>query len=215
MRVPRSRDDGRVPGPGGTGVLGLAKRLRVPVFQASTREAHGDPEVDPQVEDYWGRVNPIGPRACCDEGKRCAETLFFDSRRQHGLRIRVARIFNAYGPRMHPHDGRVVSDFIVRALRGEPLTIHGDGRQTRSLALQRPDAYRTTGCPVGAGAARRRERRQAFPPGRCVVGMSRDAGARWPWRRGRLCRQRPPAVVAAPRRRLVARLPGAALGSGR
>jgi UDP-glucuronate decarboxylase len=114
-------------------MLGLAKRLRGRILQASTSEVYGDPEVHPQPEGYWGRVNPIGPRSCYDEGKRCAETLFFDYRRQHGLDIKVARIFNTYGPRMHPDDGRVVSNFIVQALRGEPLTLYGDGTQTRSF----------------------------------------------------------------------------------
>ena len=118
---------------GAINVLGLAKRLRAKVFQASTSEVYGDPEVHPQTEDYWGHVNPIGPRSCYDEGKRCAETLFFDYHRQHGLRIKVARIFNTYGPRMHPNDGRVVSNFIVQALAGKPLTIYGDGGQTRSF----------------------------------------------------------------------------------
>ena len=114
-------------------ILGLAKRTRARVLQASTSEVYGDPEVHPQTEEYWGRVNPIGPRACYDEGKRCAETLFFDYQRQHGLEIKVARIFNTFGPRMRADDGRVVSNFIVQALRGEPLTIYGDGRQTRSF----------------------------------------------------------------------------------
>lgn len=118
---------------GAINMLGLAKRLGVRIFQASTSEVYGDPEVHPQPESYWGRVNPIGPRACYDEGKRAAETLFFDYHRQHGLAIRVARIFNSYGPRMAPDDGRVVSNFILQALRGEPLTIYGDGSQTRSF----------------------------------------------------------------------------------
>lgn len=118
---------------GAINMLGLAKRLRVPILQASTSEVYGDPEVHPQTEDYWGRVNPIGPRACYDEAKRVAETLFFDYHRQHGLDIRVARIFNTYGPRMAADDGRVVSNFIVQALRGEPLTVYGDGSQTRSF----------------------------------------------------------------------------------
>ena len=113
--------------------LGLAKRLRVPVLQASTSEVYGDPDVHPQPETYWGNVNPIGPRSCYDEGKRCAETLFFDYRRQHDLPIKVVRIFNTYGPRMHPNDGRVVSNFILQALRGEDITIFGDGEQTRSF----------------------------------------------------------------------------------
>ena len=118
---------------GAINMLGLAKRLNVPIFQASTSEVYGDPEVHPQSEDYWGRANPIGPRACYDEGKRCAETLFFDYYRQHDLRIRVARIFNTYGPRMHPRDGRVVSNFVVKALMGDPVTVYGDGLQTRSF----------------------------------------------------------------------------------
>jgi UDP-glucuronate decarboxylase len=118
---------------GAINMLGLAKRLRVPILQASTSEVYGDPEVHPQPEDYWGKVNPIGPRACYDEAKRVAETLFFDYHRQHGLDIRVARIFNTYGPRMAADDGRVVSNFIVQALRGEPITIYGDGSQTRSF----------------------------------------------------------------------------------
>ncbi len=118
---------------GAINMLGLAKRLRARILQASTSEVYGDPEVHPQREAYWGRVNPIGPRACYDEGKRCAETLFFDYWRQHKLAIKVARIFNTYGPRMHPNDGRVVSNFIVQALGGEPITIYGDGRQTRSF----------------------------------------------------------------------------------
>jgi UDP-glucuronate decarboxylase len=118
---------------GAINMLGLAKRLRVPILQASTSEVYGDPEVHPQTEDYWGKVNPIGPRACYDEAKRVAETLFYDYHRQHGLAIRVARIFNTYGPRMAADDGRVVSNFIVQALRGEPLTIYGDGSQTRSF----------------------------------------------------------------------------------
>jgi len=118
---------------GAMNLLGLAKRLRCPIFQASTSEVYGDPEVHPQREDYWGHVNPIGTRACYDEGKRCAETLFFDYHRQHGVKIKVARIFNTYGPRMHPRDGRVVSNFITQALSGEDLTIYGDGSQTRSF----------------------------------------------------------------------------------
>ena len=118
---------------GALNMLGLAKRLRCPVFQASTSEVYGDPEQHPQREDYWGHVNPVGTRACYDEGKRCAETLFFDYHRQHGVPIKVARIFNTYGPRMHPMDGRVVSNFVVQALLGEDLTIYGDGAQTRSF----------------------------------------------------------------------------------
>ena len=118
---------------GAINLLGLAKRLQAKIFQASTSEVYGDPEVHPQHESYWGNTNPIGQRACYDEGKRCAETLFFDYWRQHGLRIKVARIFNTYGPRMHPNDGRVVSNFIVQALRGEDITIYGDGSQTRSF----------------------------------------------------------------------------------
>ena len=118
---------------GAINMLGLAKRTRARILQASTSEVYGDPEIHPQTEGYRGSVNPIGPRACYDEGKRCAETLFFDYHRQHGLAIRVARIFNTYGPRMHPDDGRVVSNFIVQALQGKPITLYGDGRQTRSF----------------------------------------------------------------------------------
>ena len=118
---------------GAINMLGLAKRLKCRIFQASTSEVYGDPAVHPQTEGYWGNVNPIGIRSCYDEGKRCAETLFFDYHRQHKLDIKVARIFNTYGPRMHPNDGRVVSNFIVQALRGEPITIYGEGRQTRSF----------------------------------------------------------------------------------
>ena len=118
---------------GAINMLGLAKRLKAKILQASTSEVYGDPEVHPQTEAYWGHVNPIGVRSCYDEGKRCAETLFFDYHRQHGLRIKVARIFNTYGPRMHPNDGRVVSNFIVQALKGEPITVFGEGNQTRSF----------------------------------------------------------------------------------
>ena len=118
---------------GAINMLGLAKRLRARIFQASTSEVYGDPKVHPQSEDYWGHVNPIGPRSCYDEGKRCAETLFFDYHRQHKLDIKVARIFNTYGPRMHPNDGRVVSNFIMQALSNQPITIYGDGSQTRSF----------------------------------------------------------------------------------
>jgi len=145
---------------GAINMLGLAKRTKARILQASTSEVYGDPEVHPQREDYWGRVNPIGPRACYDEGKRCAETLFFDYHRQHKLLIKVARIFNTYGPRMHPNDGRVVSNFIRQALRNEPLTIYGDGTQSRSFCyvsdlidglvalMQSPDQF--TG-PVNLG----------------------------------------------------------------
>lgn len=118
---------------GAINMLGLAKRTKAKIFQASTSEVYGDPEVHPQPESYWGKVNPIGIRSCYDEGKRCAETLFFDYHRQHDLRIKVARIFNTYGPRMHPNDGRVVSNFIVQALRGDDITIYGEGQQTRSF----------------------------------------------------------------------------------
>ena len=118
---------------GAINMLGLAKRLKVKILQASTSEIYGDPEVHPQTEDYWGHVNPIGARACYDEGKRCAETLFFDYYRQYKLRIKVVRIFNTYGPRMHPNDGRVVSNFIVQALKNKPITVYGDGTQTRSF----------------------------------------------------------------------------------
>ena len=118
---------------GAINMLGLAKRLKIKVLQASTSEVYGDPSVHPQPESYWGNVNPIGPRSCYDEGKRCAETLFFDYRRQHGLEIKVARIFNTYGPRMQPNDGRVVSNFIIQALQDQPITIYGDGSQTRAF----------------------------------------------------------------------------------
>ena len=118
---------------GAINMLGLAKRLQATILQASTSEVYGSPEIHPQTESYWGHVNPIGPRSCYDEGKRCAETLFFDYHRQHNLDIKVVRIFNTYGPRMHPNDGRVVSNFIVQAIRGEDITIYGDGQQTRSF----------------------------------------------------------------------------------
>ena len=118
---------------GAINMLGLAKRVKAKILQASTSEVYGDPKVHPQTEDYWGNVNPIGIRSCYDEGKRCAETLFFDYHRQYKVRIKVARIFNTYGPRMHPNDGRVVSNFIVQALKGDPITIYGEGRQTRSF----------------------------------------------------------------------------------
>ncbi len=120
---------------GAINMLGLAKRLKCRILQASTSEVYGDPAVHPQTEDYWGRVNPIGPRSCYDEGKRCAETLFFDYHRQNGLETKVARIFNTYGPRMHRADGRVVSNFIIQALAGEPITLYGDGNQTRSFCF--------------------------------------------------------------------------------
>src|ERR1700761_9265578 len=118
---------------GAINMLGLAKRVRAKILQASTSEVYGDPEIHPQAESYWGRVNPVGPRSCYDEGKRCAETLFFDYWRQHKLRIKVMRIFNTYGPRMHPDDGRVVSNFVIQALKGKDITIYGDGKQTRSF----------------------------------------------------------------------------------
>jgi UDP-glucuronate decarboxylase len=118
---------------GAINMLGLAKRTGAKIFQASTSEVYGDPQVHPQTEDYWGHVNPIGRRSCYDEGKRCAETLFFDYRYQHNLPIKVARIFNTYGPNMHPNDGRVVSNFIIQSLNGDPITIYGDGSQTRSF----------------------------------------------------------------------------------
>ena len=120
---------------GAINMLGLAKRTKAKIFQASTSEVYGDPEIHPQQESYWGHVNPIGLRSCYDEGKRCAETLFFDYHRQHRLRIKVARIFNTYGPRMHPNDGRVVSNFIVQALKNEPITLYGDGDQSRSFCF--------------------------------------------------------------------------------
>ena len=118
---------------GAINMLGLAKRIKAKIFQASTSEVYGDPEIHPQPENYWGHVNPNGIRSCYDEGKRCAETLFFDYHRQHKLRIKIARIFNTYGPRMHPNDGRVVSNFIVQALKGEPITVYGEGSQSRSF----------------------------------------------------------------------------------
>jgi UDP-glucuronate decarboxylase len=118
---------------GAINMLGLAKRVKAKILQASTSEVYGDPQIHPQTESYWGHVNPVGLRSCYDEGKRCAETLFFDYHRQHQLRIKVARIFNTYGPRMHPNDGRVVSNFVVQALKGDPLTVYGDGSQTRSF----------------------------------------------------------------------------------
>ncbi|TNE61453.1 MAG: SDR family oxidoreductase [Alphaproteobacteria bacterium] len=121
---------------GAINMLGLAKRVGAKIFQASTSEVYGDPNIHPQHEEYWGNVNPIGPRSCYDEGKRCAETLFFDYYRQHNLRIKVARIFNTYGPRMHPNDGRVVSNFVVQALQNQPITIYGEGQQTRSFCYQ-------------------------------------------------------------------------------
>lgn len=121
---------------GAINVLGLAKRVRAKVFQASTSEVYGDPNVHPQPEGYWGNVNPLGLRACYDEGKRAAETLFMDYHRQHGVRIKIARIFNTYGPRMHPNDGRVVSNFVVQALKGDPITIFGEGQQTRSFCYR-------------------------------------------------------------------------------
>jgi UDP-glucuronate decarboxylase len=145
---------------GAINMLGLAKRVKATILQASTSEVYGDPEVHPQTEEYWGRVNPIGPRSCYDEGKRCAETLFFDYYRQHELPIRVSRIFNTYGPNMQPDDGRVISNFIVQALRGDALTIYGDGEQTRSfcyvddtvrgLALMMNNSTGTTG-PINLG----------------------------------------------------------------
>ena len=120
---------------GSINMLGLAKRQNAKIFQASTSEIYGDPEIHPQNESYWGRVNPIGPRSCYDEGKRCAETLFFDYYRQHKLKIKIARIFNTYGPRMHPNDGRVISNFIIQALKNKDITIYGDGKQTRSFCF--------------------------------------------------------------------------------
>jgi UDP-glucuronate decarboxylase len=120
---------------GAINMLGLAKRVKAKILQASTSEVYGDPAIHPQVESYWGNVNPIGIRSCYDEGKRCAETLFFDYWRQHQVQIKVARIFNTYGPRMHPNDGRVVSNFVVQALKGEPITLYGDGQQTRSFCF--------------------------------------------------------------------------------
>ncbi len=143
---------------GAINMLGLAKRLRAKILQASTSEVYGDPRVHPQQEIYWGNVNPIGPRSCYDEGKRCAETLFFDYRRQHNLAIKVMRIFNTYGPRMHPRDGRVVSNFIVQALTNQDITIYGDGEQTRSFCFV-DDLDRRCGRPDGdAGSCHRSDK---------------------------------------------------------
>ena len=141
---------------GAINMLGLAKRVKARILQASTSEVYGDPAVHPQVEGYWGNVNPIGPRSCYDEGKRCAETLFFDYHRQHNVDIKVVRIFNTYGPRMHPNDGRVVSNFIMQALRGEDITLYGDGQQTRSFCYvdDLVDAFvRFMDLPTGEGGA--------------------------------------------------------------
>lgn len=141
---------------GAINMLGLAKRVKARILQASTSEVYGDPAVHPQTEDYWGNVNPIGPRSCYDEGKRCAETLFFDYYRQHNVDIKVVRIFNTYGPRMHPNDGRVVSNFIMQALRGEDITLYGDGQQTRSFCYvdDLVDAFvRFMRLPTGEGGA--------------------------------------------------------------
>lgn len=141
---------------GAINMLGLAKRVKARILQASTSEVYGDPAVHPQVEGYWGNVNPIGPRSCYDEGKRCAETLFFDYHRQHNVDIKVVRIFNTYGPRMHPNDGRVVSNFIMQALRGEDITLYGDGQQTRSFCYvdDLVDAFvRFMSLPTGEGGA--------------------------------------------------------------
>jgi UDP-glucuronate decarboxylase len=154
---------------GAINMLGLAKRTGARILQASTSEVYGDPEVHPQTESYWGKVNPIGIRACYDEGKRCAETLFFDYHRQHGVDIKVVRIFNTYGPRMHPNDGRVVSNFIVQALKGNDITIYGDGAQTRSFCyvddlisamLKMMDTGRDCTGPINIGNARRHRHRQ-------------------------------------------------------
>ncbi len=189
---------------GAINMLGLAKRVRARIFQSSTSEIYGDPIVHPQREDYRGNVNPIGPRACYDEGKRCAETLFFDYHRQHKLQIRVARIFNTYGPRMHPNDGRVVSNFIVQALKGEPITIYGEGTQTRAFCyvddliegfvrlMAAPDDGRARredhrpdrlALPDRAAAAARRRSRAALPRHQpCArpaqLGAARAAGHR-------------------------------------
>ena len=184
---------------GAINMLGLAKRVRAKMLQASTSEVYGDPSVHPQTEDYWGNVNPIGPRSCYDEGKRCAETLCFDYHRQHALRIKVVRIFNTYGPRMHPNDGRVVSNFIVQALRGEPITIYGDGSQTRSLLLRRrPDR----GVPAADGepgrghrADQHRQPRRVHHPGAGREGAGADRlalGDRAP----AAARERPAAAAA-------------------
>ena len=183
---------------GAINMLGLAKRTKARIFQASTSEVYGDPSVHPQTEGYWGNVNPIGPRACYDEGKRCAETLFFDYHRQYGLEIRVGRIFNTYGPRMHPSDGRVVSNFVLQALRGEPITLFGDGSQTRSfcyvddlveaiLRLMQSDHAEATG-PIQPRQSRRvhhpragrngdRDDRLALPNHREAAARERPAAA--------------------------------------
>ena len=161
---------------GAINMLGLAKRLKAKIFQASTSEVYGDPTSHPQPESYRGNVNPIGPRACYDEGKRCAETLFFDYYRQHKLKIRVARIFNTYGPRMHPNDGRVVSNFIVQALRNEPITLYGDGTQTRAFCYVDDliDGFRRAD-----GRSRRHHRAdQSRQPGRDLGRRTRRAGDR-------------------------------------
>ena len=163
---------------GAINMLGLAKRVRAPILQASTSEVYGDPGVHPQTEDYWGHVNPIGPRACYDEGKRCAETLFFDYRRQHDIPIKIARIFNTYGPRMHVEDGRVVSSFVACALRGEPITIYGDGEQTRSFCyvddlidgLVTADGH----APRGHRADQSRQYGRDHHPGACRYGDRPD-----------------------------------------
>ncbi len=153
---------------GAINMLGLAKRLHARILQASTSEVYGDPIVHPQVEDYWGNVNPIGPRSCYDEGKRCAETLFFDYWRQHEVEIKVARIFNTYGPRMHPNDGRVVSNFIVKALQGRPLAIYGEGKPDALVLLcRRPGrgAHSPDGEPVGLRRPRQsRQPRRVHDP---------------------------------------------------
>ena len=166
---------------GAINMLGLAKRVKARILQASTSEVYGDPEEHPQTESYWGRVNTIGPRACYDEGKRCAETLFFDYHRQHALEIKVVRIFNTYGPRMHPNDGRVVSNFIVQALEGRDITIYGDGSQTRSFCyvddlidgLHWPDQPREPGRVFHAPARRKRA-----PPDRRPVQARAYAASR-------------------------------------
>ncbi len=169
-------------------MLGLAKRVRAKILQASTSEVYGDPEVHPQTEDYWGRVNPIGPRSCYDEGKRCAETLFFDYWRQHRLRIKVARIFNTYGPRMRPDDGRVISNFIVQALQNKPITVYGDWRADAVILLcRRP--HRRSGSPDADGRRCYRPD-QSRQPGRihdARTRQARDRTYRKPIRRSGSC----------------------------
>jgi nucleoside-diphosphate-sugar epimerase len=165
-------------------MLELARTLGCPVLQASTSEVYGDPEIHPQPEDYWGRVNPIGPRSCYDEGKRCAETLFFDYRRAHGVAIKVARIFNTYGPRMDAEDGRVVSNFVVQALAGKPITVYGDGSQTRSFCYvdDRPGQSRQSGRVHHRRAGRQDSRDDREPERGPLLAIARGRSAPAPAR---------------------------------